>query len=593
MNFGEQLCDELVCRGYTHCLFLAGGNVMHLVEACRTRFQMVPVVHEVTAAIGAEYFNEVAGPGRRAFALVTAGPGLTNAVTGIAGAWLESRELLVIGGQVKSADLARNGVRQLGIQEIDGVSLVKPLTKESVRIEQPVPMSVIRSVLDAGRSGRPGPVFLEICLDAQAAPIVDATTTPEAPSVPRGTSMPTNWTDALEGLRAARRPLILLGGGVSRATARKLQPRLERLGIPTALTWNGLDRLPTTSPIYAGRPNTWGMRWANVVIQQCDYLLAIGSRLGLQQTGFAWEDFAPLADIAQVDVDPAELTKGRPDVRWRIHADADAALESLVDDIEPYDSWTAWGEFVQMVRAELPLVEDSNLGHDGIVPQSFVADLSQCMAIGDVLVPSSSGGAFTVAMQVFENKDEQVVVGNKALASMGYGLAGAIGACLALPTARVVLTEGDGGFAQNLQELGTVALRGLNMKIFVMSNRGYASIRMTQRNYYNGAYVGCDTQTGLGLPDFERLASVWDIPYRRLSPGWIVDPGFHELFDAYGPVLFEVPVSQEQSYWPKIGSRVTADGSMVSAPLHLMSPNLTEETTVKVMPYILDREAQG
>ena len=214
------------------------------------------------------------------------------------------------------------------------------------------------------------------------------------------------------------------------------------------------------------------------------------------------------------------------------------------------------------------------------------------MAEGDVLIPGSSGGAFTVAMQVFQNKDGQTVVSNKGLASMGYGLAGAIGACLANPTRRVVLTEGDGGFAQNLQELGTVAINALNLKIFVMSNRGYASIRMTQRNYFSGAYVGCDQDTGLGLPDWARLAAAWDLPFRELSRDWLTDREALGLLEQQGPALFVVPVSPEQSYWPKIGSRVLPDGSMASAPLHMMSPDLPEHLATECMQYLTEGEPQ-
>ena len=210
MIFAQQLCDQLVEMGYTHCMFVAGGNVMHLVEACRTRFHMVPVIHEVTAVIAAEYFNESHQEGKKAFAVVTAGPGLTNAMTGLAGAWLESRDVLVIGGQVKSADLAANGVRQMGIQEVDGVSIAAPVTKTSVRIERPIPMAQFRGLVESGSDGRPGPVFLELCLDAQAAPALD-----EGPALTMGTGggtagtaeWPVAWFDALAALKDAKRPL--------------------------------------------------------------------------------------------------------------------------------------------------------------------------------------------------------------------------------------------------------------------------------------------------------------------------------------------------------------------------------------------------
>jgi acetolactate synthase-1/2/3 large subunit len=569
---------------------------MHLVEACRTRFRMVPVVHEVSAVIGAEYFNECSTDGSRAFAVVTAGPGLTNALTGMAGAWLESRDVLVLGGQVKSEDLARNGIRQMGLQEVDGVSIAATVTKRALRIERPIPMAQFRALVGSGREGRPGPVFLEICLDAQAAP-VDGSAGDESvqglghagPGDPPGhpAAPPEAWNEALQALDAAHRPMILLGGGVSRRMADLVRSDLEQLGIPVAVTWNACDRLPADSPVYAGRPNTWGMRWANLAIQQCDLLITIGTRLGLQQTGFAWQEFAPLARIAQVDIDQAELDKGRPRVEWKVRWDADAALTDVASRANASDRWRSWVGFVRDLRGCLPLVEDANL-HEGpeVVPQQFVAELSDVLDGDDILIPCSSGGAFTVAMQVFANKAGQIVVGDKGLASMGYGLAGAVGASLAHPARRVVLTEGDGGFAQNLQDLGTVAVNNLRIKIFLMSNQGYASIRMTQRNYYSGAYVGCDRASGLGLPDWGRLASAWDIPFARLDRSWARDRRVQELLDSDGPALFEVPVSPEQMYWPKIASRVRPDGSMVSAPLHMMSPPLPHDLAVRCLPYL-------
>ncbi len=308
--------------------------------------------------------------------------------------------------------------------------------------------------------------------------------------------------------------------------------------------------------------------------------------MGLQQTGFAWQDFAPLARIAQVDVDRTELDKGRPSVSWAVHADANAALASLVDATS-LPNWSQWRGFIARLRQELPLVEEANLtAGQALVPQVFVQQLSELLNGTDILIPSSSGGSFTVAMQVFENKEGQTVVSNKALASMGYGLAGAIGAAMANPSKRVVLTEGDGGFAQNLQELGTVAWHRLNLKMFIMANGGYASIRMTQRNYFDGAYVGCDRDTGLGLPNWERLAAAWSVPYRRLDRNWTTDPTVLALLDAPGPALLEVPVSSEQPYWPKIGSRVLPDGSMTSAPLHMMSPGLTANLAAQLMPFL-------
>jgi acetolactate synthase-1/2/3 large subunit len=263
-------------------------------------------------------------------------------------------------------------------------------------------------------------------------------------------------------------------------------------------------------------------------------------------------------------------------------------LEALLaDDLGEHAQWLA---FCRAVRAELPLVDPANRNDPRFV-DPFVLNqaLSAAMRSDDVVIPCSSGGAFTAAMQAFAQRWGQIIVSNKGLAAMGYGLSGAIGAAFARPDRRVVLFEGDGGFSQNLQELATVSVNSLHLKMFLMSNEGYASIRMTQRSYFGGAYVGCDVRSGLGFPRWETLFSAYGIAVLQLGPDALDTPGFQALFDAPGPAAFIVPVDPEQTYYPKITSRVTASGSMESAPLHLMTPDLPDDVAARVMP-LLARE---
>jgi acetolactate synthase-1/2/3 large subunit len=588
-RYSDLLAEWLVELGYTHCFFVAGGNIMHLLDALRVRMTCVPVVHETAAGIAAEYFNEAGGPGK-AFALVTAGPGLTNIVTAIAGAWLESRELLVIGGQVKSTDLATGGIRQRGIQEVDGVAIVRPVCVRAVRVETPLPRREIERHIAAGSAGRKGPVFLEICLDAQGAPADRAVLGLHQPvpdeRVSRAVSVARAAApDVARIVRASQRPVLLIGGGVSRSAAAQVRPLLRAASVAVMATWNGLDRVDARDPNYAGAPNTWGQRSANVLLQQADVVVALGSRLGLQQTGFNHGAFAPLATVVQVDVDEAELRKGHPHVELAVAGDAGTMLAALLEnDLGDHAEWLA---FCRGVRAALPLADPANV-HDPryVDPFAFNQTMSALMRPDDVVIPCSSGGAFTTAMQAFDQRWGQTIITNKGLAAMGYGLAGAIGAAFARPDRRVVLFEGDGGFSQNLQELATVSVNALRLKMFVVSNEGYASIRMTQRNYFGGAYVGCDVASGLGFPHWERMFSAYDIPTLRVGPGMETDAAFRALFDAPGPAAFVVPVDPEQTYFPKITSRVTATGSMESAPLHLMTPDLPDDVAARVMPYV-------
>lgn len=584
MKYSDVVMTWLGDLGYTHCFFVAGGNSMHLLDGARKTMSCTAVVHEVAAGIAVEYFNEQAratGGAQRAFALVTAGPGLTNILTAMAGAYLESRELLVIGGQVKSTDLARGLLRQRGIQEIDGMALTAPVCNAALQIEAPVGRGVFSKVVRQGQSGRHGPVFIEFCLDAQGAPVdpSELEDDEELAAVVPALESAVNGR-VVEALRRAERPVVLLGGGVGRAAVSAALPRLHELALPVMTTWNGADRIGSDDPVFAGRPNTWGQRGANILIQQSDLVLALGTRLGLQQTGFNWQEFAPLAHVVQVDLDPAELAKGHPRVDEPWLADADAVLAAVLREDLP--GWTDWLAECHEIRELLPTVE-VNLTQPGFVdPYRFVSELSRGCSTDDVIVPCSSGGAFTVTMQAFELKAGQTMITDHGLASMGYGLAGAIGAALACPGRRTILVEGDGGFMQNCQELATVAVNGLPIKIFLFSNEGYASIRMTQRGYFDGAYLGCDTSTGLGFPDWELFARAYGVPVLTLGAEGIHTKGFNDLFASNGPAFFVVSIDPEQTYFPKITSRVTPTGGMESNPLHRMSPELPDELAARV-----------
>jgi len=585
MKFSDQIALWLKESGYTTCFFVAGGNSMHLLNSFRESFNCVPVVHEVTGVIAAEYFNQHA-VSNRAFVLVTAGPGLTNAVTGIAGAWLESRAVLVIGGQVKTSDLATANLRQRGIQEIGGTEIVRSITKVSTTLKQTINKATFMRLIGQTDGLRPGPVFLEICLDVQGAQAIDdprpmGATAPETSPTPQ----PEQMLRIRELVGKSNRPVLLLGGGVSRAWARTNLELLESFGIPIQLTWNGADRYPADRPYWFGRPDTWGMRFANVILQQADLALVVGARLGLQQTGFNWQQFVPAGKVVHVCNDEAELYKGHPRTDEKVCTDAAEFLAWMAScSIQDLSEWLT---VCKQIKESLPINDPQNSSHSGFHnPYEFVLQLSELCEANDRIVPCSSGGANTVMMQAFLNKTGQTFFNDRALASMGYGLAGAIGSALAEPRRRTILVEGDGGFAQNLQDLGTVAVNHLDLKMFIFENEGYASIRMTQRNYFDGAYVGCDQKTGLGFPDWELLARAYNLPSFEITGDCRFDRDFLELFNSRGPVLFRVPIHPEQTYYPKISSRITANGTMESAPLHLMSPELGDEVARQVFRFI-------
>jgi acetolactate synthase-1/2/3 large subunit len=596
MKYSDYFIDSLVEQGYTHCFFVGGGNVMHLLESARTRMECIAVVHEVSAGIAAEYFN-VANreSNKRAFAMVTAGPGITNMITAMGGAWLESRELLVVGGQARTDFMADFGVRQIGHQQIDGRSIVEPISKVSLTIKEPISKKQISDLCSISSSGRKGPVFIEICLDVTAMKV--------APEKLDANDVISELGDSFEDLTVTEedtrvfknlidnceRPLILVGGGLQYSLFKQQLSRIRDLGVPVATTWNAADYLDADDPLYAGRPNTYGMRWANAVIQQADLVISLGARLGLQQTGFSWENFVPVGKIVRIDLDENELKLQHPKSELTIKVDAAVGLEktlSLFAD-RTANEFNEWRAYIGSIKSNLPTVESSTYQFPEYVnPFQLVDELGTLLTSRDFVIPCSSGGSYTSMMQAFSQKQGQLLTNNKGLASMGYGLAGAIGSALANQTGRTVLVEGDGGFAQNLQELGTVKVRNLNLKMFIFSNLGYASIRVSQKAYFNGAYIGCDGETGVGLPDWEKLFGAYEIPVVRIDASLLSNEKALQLLSSVGPAAFIVDIHPDQSYLPKVTSKIFSDGNMRSNPIHLMDPQLDEETSNLVFKYL-------
>jgi acetolactate synthase-1/2/3 large subunit len=594
-KYADVLGDWLVAMGYTHCFMVAGGGCMHLIDGFRSRFTCIPVVHEVSAGIAAEHFNECRSAGR-AFALVTTGPGLTNVVSSIAACWAERRELLVIAGQVKSTDLLEQPLRQRGLQEVDGAALTGPIAVHATCLRRPIPKRQFDAIVQSSWGPHPGPVVIEVCLDVQAAPVDraalegDGSRGAEAVSV---STPPTQDSEVVarqiaEALRHAKRPILLLGGLLTRDVAWEGLETLERIGLPTATTTSAIDRIPTHSPIHAGRPSSWGgQRSANLLVAQADVVVAIGAQLDLQQTGFNWREYAPGARIFQVYPCPVELAKGHPTLAAGFCASPNGVFKALVHQLE-WDDAGQWGEYVRRVRSLVPTLEPANeIGLKGPSTFRFLRELSLATRPDDVLALSSSGGGFTAGLQVYELARGQYATTSAAMASMGWGLASAVGAAFARPGQRVVLAEGDGSFSQNLQELAIVRRHGLPVKMFLVANGGYASIRATQRKFFQGAYVGCDEATGLGFPDWIALFQAFGIPAETLSPSDMVAERLAALLDRPGPAAWVVEVDPDQPNFPVVTSRILPDGSMESNPLSRQQPPLPAEIEVEVTRYLL------
>lgn len=448
-------------------------------------------------------------------------------------------------------------------------------------------------IVSLGHRPHPGPVVIEICLDLQGSRVrraeLEIPVSESSPACPVDTPEQQAVSTAVQALKAARRPLILLGGLVTRKTVWPRLVELERLGIPVVTTTSAIDRIPSDSPLNAGRTGTWGgQRSANLIVAQADVIIALGAQLDLQQTGFNWQEFAPSARLFQIYPCKAELTKGHPLLAGAFNADPNIVFSALLGRVA-WSDCESWGPYVRKVRSSLPILEPSNVVREGFFSSfKLLHDLSLAARPDDALAICSSGGSFTAALQVYHVSRGQYATTSAALASMGYGLSTAIGVAFARPGQRVILAEGDGGFAQNLQELAVIRRHNLPIKIFLMDNGGYGSIRATQKKFFGGAYVGCDEATGLGFPDWIALFNAFGIRASILAPEDATTERLASLLASPEPEAWVVRVDPEEPNWPAVSSQILPDGKMVSNPLYNMLPPLPDKIAAQVCRFFPD-----
>lgn len=574
----DVIAARLAAEGVRHVFMVPGGAAMHLNDSVGTTpgLEYVVTLHEHAAAVSAEAYGKLTS--NLGVAMVTAGPGATNALTGLASAWVNSTPCLFLSGQVKMADLKGDKpVRQYGLQEVDIVSAVKSLTKKAVTITNPAMLE--RELDDAirlARGGRPGPVWIEVPLDVQSMMVETAGPAPAShppaapvPHVERIASM----------LAGARRPVILAGGGIriAGATADFLA-FAEEVGVPVLTTWVGCDLMPDDHPLFAGRPGSFAPRGANFAVQCSDFLLTIGARWDLATTGFAPEKFGKAAQRVAVDVDAGELGKLSSVVDVTVESDAGdfvRALRAGMKGRKP--DAAAWRAQCQTWRTKYPVILPEHRGQPEGVSTYLVMDvLSDMLGEGDLIVEGSSGIHSEIFFLAFRIKRDQRVVCDGSLGAMGYGLPAAVGSCLASGRKRTVLIEGDGSFFPNVQELETIARLQLPVKIVVVNNDGYSSIRSSQERWF-GRLTGADRTSNLSLPDIQRIAAAFGIPAARVERESQLEGALSTLLGASGPGICEVMVPAEEDRVPRLASYKRPDGAMESKPLEDMFPFLDAE----------------
>lgn len=583
IKLSDYVMERIADTGVNHVFFVPGGAAMHLNDSLGRsgRLQFIAQLHEQACAIACEAYSKTTE--NFGVALVTAGPGGTNAITGVAGAWLDSTPCLFVSGQVKRADLKRDsGVRQMGVQELDLPSLVAPITKYAVTVMNPEDIRFhLEKAIHLARTDRPGPVWIEIPLDVQAAMIDPETVRAFEP--PRlsspGSALRELVARAVAILESARRPVFLAGNGIRLARAQGEFRRLaDRLGIPVLTTWLGIDLIPDDHPLFIGRPGAVAPRGANFAVQNADALLALGARLDLVLTGYARENFAANAHKIIVDVDPAELAKLRGPVEAAVCADAGSFVREFSaqwGDRGPV-ACAEWLERCREWKKKYPIVLAEHRQHVQPVSVYALADaLSEELLPEDLVVSGSSGSGIEIFLHAFRVREGQRILHTTALGAMGFGLPASIGASVASGR-RTVVVDGDGGFQFNIQELETVARLQLPIKFFVLNNGGYSSIRTSQRNYF-GRVVAADASSGQTLPDLRRVSEAWGLPSRRIESQRNLREQLREVLATPGPFICDVVIIPDEDRLPRISSRVLPDGSMTSTPLEDLFPYLPRE----------------
>ncbi len=555
---------------------------MHLNDSLgrHSGLRFICNLHEQGCAVAAEAYGQCAGLG---VAMVTTGPGGTNAITGVAGAWLESTPMLVISGQVKRADLVGGrGVRQIGFQEIDIVSVVKPITKFAATVTDP---NAIRAILEqavwTATHGRKGPVWVDIPLDVQGAEINAAQLSGfAAPVADAGEAGRVSAAVArtMELLAQAKRPVVLVGNGVRHAGAVDVFLKwAEAAGIPVLTTWKALDFLPDAHPLYVGRPGAVGHRAANFAQQKSDVFISIGARLDFGQTAYNHANFAPRAQRVIVDIDPAEIAKMQTGFAVALAADAGAFLRELAAErTVVLPDWSEWRMKCAAWKARFPVVLPvyREIPVKGVNNYALVETMGNLLRPGDVLAPGSSGACSEVTAQAVPVVKGMRFINTHGLGAMGFGVPAALGACLASDGRRTVCLDGDGGFVMNAQELAVIGRLNLPVKIFVLNNAGYGSIRATQINYFERRFVACDEASGLWLPDVQKTAEACGVAFRRITSQENLREQVAAILETDGPVVCDVLMAPDQFTQPKVSSKQQPDGRMVTMPMEDLWPFL-------------------
>lgn len=582
--------------GVKHVFLVTGGGAMHLNQSLATEPRLTPVCnsHEQASAICAEAYAKATNA--LGVCMVTTGPGGTNAVTGVAGAWLDSTPTLFISGQVKRPDRMFDastgmplGLRQLGVQEVDICSIVRPITKYAVTVLEPEEIAYhLGKAVYLALNGRPGPVWIDIPLDVQAMQIdVDAlrhfepTDRQDSAAHQQNCDISSEVSSAIDAFNRCERPLLFAGNGIRLARAENEFALLRKhLNIPSVATWCAADLLPSDDPTYVGRPGSVASRGANFALQNSDFLLAIGVRLDFSITGYAPQNLAREAYKIAVDVDPAELRKLEPHLQQPVSCDARAFMTELLNQRDRIERrpFKQWFDRCAEWKTSYPVVTAEHRRPAGPVSIFNLADvIGTEVSANDRIVVGSSGSAIEIYLLAIPTVHSQRLYHTAGLGAMGFAIPMAIGVGIANPGCEVVAVDGDGGFMLNIQELETIHRLQLPIKFFVLNNDGYSSIRASQRNYFGEVSIGADRKSGLTIPDLTKVSASYGLSTCTINDQTNLRDDVRKVLQMTGPVVCDVHVLPDEERAPRLQSHQRSDGSFVSKPLEDLYPFLPRE----------------
>lgn len=581
IKVSDYIANFMVEHGVKHAFTVTGGGAMHLNDSFghKEGLKCIYNHHEQACAIAAEGYARLTGD--VALVCVTSGPGGTNAITGVVGGWQDSIPMFVVSGQVKretTTVYTGTPVRQLGDQEFQIVDSVKNMTKYAVMITEPESIAYhLEKAWFLCNDSRKGPVWIDVPVDVQAA-IVDTDDMKHFNGESETPVLDEHVIDEVcAKIKDAKRPVLLVGTGVRLSgAADRLLEAIDVLKIPVVTAWNAHDLVADDNPYYCGRPGSVGTRGGNFVVQNSDLLLVLGCRLNIRQISYNYKEFAKNAYKIIVDIDKAELSKPTVKADMPINADAKDVIEAICKsniDTGEHNEWTTW---CKNINAKYPAALPEYYGTERLNPYAFVSEYSRLLVNDDVIV-CGNGSACVIGFQASSIKQGQRLFTNSGCAAMGYGFPASIGAAVAREGRRTICIDGDGSFMMNLQELQTVRYNNINLKIIILNNNGYHSIRQTQTNLFKPPMVGVCDGNGVSFPDFAKVAYAFDIPYAKIEKEADIEKVIKETLESEGPMICEVFVDEKQNFAPKLSSKVLPNGKIVSPEIDDMFPFLDRE----------------